>query len=54
MFQKSGQTVAYVWSGTQFEERNIDVARRTANKIMVARGVSAGETVALRDPTAKE
>jgi HlyD family secretion protein len=54
MFQKSGQTVAYVWSGTQFEERTIDVARRTANKIMVARGVSAGETVALRDPTAKE
>jgi HlyD family secretion protein len=54
MFQKSGQTVAYVWRGTQFEERAIDVARRNANKIMVARGVSAGETVALRDPTAKE
>ena len=54
MFQKSGQTVAYVWRGTQFEERAIDVARRSANKIMVAKGVSAGEQVALRDPTAKE
>jgi RND family efflux transporter MFP subunit len=53
-FQKSGQTVAYVWRGTQFEERPIDVARRSANKIMVAKGVSAGDQVALRDPTAKE
>jgi HlyD family secretion protein len=54
MFQKSGQNVAYVWRGTQFEERDIDVARRSGDKIMVARGVSAGEQVALRDPTAKE
>lgn len=54
MFQKSGQNVAYVWRGTQFEERAIDVARRSGDKIMVARGVSAGEQVALRDPTAKE
>jgi HlyD family secretion protein len=54
MFQKSGQTVAYVWRGTQFEERAIDVARRSANKIMVAKGVSSGDQVALRDPTAKE
>jgi RND family efflux transporter MFP subunit len=53
MFQKSGQTVAYVWRGTQFEERAIDVARRSANKIMVAKGVSAGDQVALRDPTGK-
>ena len=54
MFQKSGQNVAYVWRGTQFEERPVDVARRSADKIMVAKGVSAGEQVALRDPTAKE
>jgi HlyD family secretion protein len=54
IFQKSGQNVAYVWRGTQFEERAVDVARRSANKIMVAKGVSAGEQVALRDPTAKE
>jgi HlyD family secretion protein len=54
MFQKSGQNVAYVWRGTQFEERAIDVGRRSGDKIMVAKGVSAGEQVALRDPTAKE
>jgi RND family efflux transporter MFP subunit len=54
MFQRSGQNVAYVWKGTQFEERPIDVGRRSGDKIMVAKGVSAGDQVALRDPTAKE
>ncbi len=54
LFQKSGQNVAYVWRGTQFEERAVDVGRRSGDKIMVAKGVSAGEQVALRDPTSKE
>ncbi len=54
MFQKSGQNVAYVWRGTQFEERPIEIGRRSGDKIMVARGVSPGEQVALKDPTLKE
>jgi len=54
MFQKSGRSVAYVWRGTQFEERPIEVRRRSGDKIMVANGVSLGDQVALRDPTAKE
>jgi HlyD family secretion protein len=54
MFQKSGQNVAYVWRGTEFEERNIEVGRKSGDRIMVARGVNAGEQVALRDPSAKE
>jgi HlyD family secretion protein len=54
MFQKSGQNVAYVWQGTEFEERAIEVGRRSGDRIMVAKGVSAGEQVALKDPTAKE
>lgn len=54
MFQKSGQNVAYVWRGSQFEERNIEVGRRSGDKIMVAKGVSPGEQVALKDPTLKE
>lgn len=54
MFQKSGQNVAYVWRGTQFEERAIDVGRRSGDKIMVAKGVAAGDQVALKDPTTKE
>ncbi len=54
LFQKSGQNVAYVWHGGQFEERTIEVGRRSGDKILVAKGVSAGDQVALRDPTVKE
>ena len=54
VFQKSGQNVAYVWRGTQFEERSIEVGRRSGDRIMVAKGVSPGEQVALKDPTLKE
>jgi HlyD family secretion protein len=54
MFQRSGQNVAYVWQGSQFEERVIQVARRSGEKIMVAGGVRPGEIVALKDPLAKE
>jgi HlyD family secretion protein len=54
LFQKSGQNVAYVWKGTQFEEREVEVGRRSADKVMIARGLEPGELVALRDPTGKE
>jgi HlyD family secretion protein len=54
LFQKSGQNVAYVWRGGQFEERAIEVGRRSGDRILVAKGVSAGDQVALRDPTSKE
>jgi len=54
MFQKSGQNVAYVWRGTEFEERNIEVGRKSGDRIMVAKGVNAGEQIALKDPTVKE
>lgn len=54
MFQKSGQNVAYVWTGSQFDERDVEVARRSGDKIMIAKGLRPGEQVALRDPTAKE
>ena len=54
LFQKSGQNVAYVWRCGEFEERAIEVGRRSADKILVAKGVTAGDKVALRDPTVKE
>jgi len=54
LFQKSGQNVAYVWRGGQFEERIIEIGRRSGDKILVAKGVNAGEQVALRDPTQKD
>jgi HlyD family secretion protein len=54
LFQKSGQNVAYVWRGGQFEERTLEIGRRSGDKVLVATGVTAGEQVALRDPTSKE
>jgi HlyD family secretion protein len=54
LFQKSGQDVAYVWNGSQFEERAVDVGRRSGDKVLIAKGLAAGEQIALRDPVAKE
>lgn len=54
LFQKSGQNVAYVWTGTHFEERPIDVGKRSGDRILIAKGLRSGERVALKDPTVKE
>ncbi|HLV87620.1 MAG TPA: efflux RND transporter periplasmic adaptor subunit [Candidatus Sulfotelmatobacter sp.] len=54
LFQKSGHSIAYVWQGTQFEERDIDVSRRSSDKIMIAKGLRDGDQVALKDPSLKE
>lgn len=53
-FQKSGQTVAYVWEGSKFQEHVIDIGRRSLNRILVAKGLRAGDRVALKDPSVKE
>jgi len=54
LFQKSGHTVAYVWEGSQFEEREVQVGRRNPDKVMIAQGLDAGEQVALKEPAGKE
>ena len=53
-FQKSGQTVAYVWKGSKFEEQVIEVGRRSRDRILVAKGLHPGDRVALKDPTVQE
>jgi len=52
-FQKGGQTVAYVLKGSKFEERAIEVARKSEGQLDVTRGVEPGEKVATKDPTAQ-
>ncbi len=51
-FLKSGQPVAYVWDGSKFEERTIQVARRSRDRVLVSAGLHAGEQVALTDVSA--
>jgi HlyD family secretion protein len=53
-FQKSGETVTYVWEGSRFQERVIEVGRRSGDRILVVKGLSEDDRVALADPTAKE
>jgi HlyD family secretion protein len=53
-FLKSGQTLAYVWNGSAFQERAIQVERRSRDRILVASGLKPGDLVALKDPSGKE
>jgi len=53
-FLKSGQTVAYVWNGSVFEERAIQVERRSRDQILIASGLKQGDMVAIKDPSGKE
>ena len=50
-FLKSSRSVAYVQHGSSFEERPIEVARRSEGQLAVAKGLNPGEVVATRDPT---
>ncbi len=53
-FQKSGQTVAYVWDGSKFQEHVIEIERRSRDRILVSGGLRPGDKVALQDPSVKE
>lgn len=53
-FQKSGQNVVYVWRSGEFLEAPVQVGRKSGDKILVTKGVSPGDRLALRDPTVKE
>ena len=50
-FTKAGRTVAYVRRFWSFEERAIEVGRRSKTEVVIARGLGAGDKIALADPT---
>jgi hypothetical protein len=53
-FMKSGRTVAYVWNGSGFEERAIQIERRSRDRALVGSGLKPGDTVAMKDPLSKQ
>ena len=53
-FMKSGQSVAYVWNGSGFEERAIQIERRSRDRALIESGLKPGDTVAMKDPTVKQ
>jgi len=52
-FVREGRTVAYVWNGSKFEERVIQIDRRSRDRALVASGLKPGDMVAMKDPEAK-
>jgi len=53
-FQKKGRSVAYVLKGTVFNERIIEITRRSGSQLWIAKGLNPGEKVALKDPTPED
>jgi len=51
VFRKAGRAVAYLQRGSKFEETPVEVSRRNTEEVLLARGLQAGERVALKDPT---
>jgi len=50
VFLKDGQTVVYVLRDAGYRAQPVTLARRGVGKVMVSRGLSAGEHIALKDP----
>jgi RND family efflux transporter MFP subunit len=50
LFERDGKRIAYVKNGKSFDEREIEVGEKSENYIVVTKGISEGEEVALRDP----
>ena len=53
-FQKSGRTVVYLLHGSNFEEREIEIGKRSSDQIMISKGLRAGDRVAMKDPSITE
>lgn len=53
-FMKSGRSVAYVWNGSSFAERSIQIDRRSRDRCLVSSGLQPGDRIALKDPSVKD
>jgi hypothetical protein len=54
VFEKDGKQVVYVKNGKRFEERQVQLAKRSESTMVLSSGVKEGETIALADPYAKQ
>lgn len=52
VFEKSGDSVAYVLHGSRYIQQTVEVDRRSGDQVLIAKGLQPGDRVALRDPTA--
>ena len=54
VFDKGGRMVVYVLTNGTYQERKLNLARRSSGQVLVASGLKQGERVALKDPTLSE
>jgi multidrug resistance efflux pump len=51
VFSRDGTTVVYAVVGRSIEPRPVTVARRSRDRVAITSGITAGERIAMRDPT---
>lgn len=51
VFEKEGRSLVYVKQGEEFRPREVETGERNDVAVVIRRGLSAGEQVALSDPT---
>jgi HlyD family secretion protein len=51
IFEKQGKKLVYRRNGSQFEPVAIEIGSSTAGRVVVTKGLRAGDEIALRDPT---
>jgi HlyD family secretion protein len=54
VFEKDGRRVVYRRRGSGFEPVEVTIGRQSIARLVVASGLSSGDVVALRDPTARK
>jgi multidrug efflux pump subunit AcrA (membrane-fusion protein) len=51
LFEKGDKTIVYRLNGRAFEPVEVEPAQRNATSVVIAAGLRAGDTIALKDPT---
>lgn len=54
LFEKEGRKLVYRKRGERFEPVPVQVGTSTSGRVVVTKGLSRGDEIALRDPTEKE
>jgi HlyD family secretion protein len=54
VFDKNGTPIVYIQKARRFEERPIQIAKRSESTMVIAGGLQPGDVVALADPNAKK
>lgn len=53
VFERDNKNFVYVRVGQKFEERPVQISKRTESTVIIASGINSGDTVAMADPTAR-